>query len=182
MQNVQKLSRYVRAICKLFFIIIPLITCYAWLIGGTDYDFISKANFVTFSIDTSPYTTQPLTYDTKIYLCIITLLKDCIYLYALMILMHLFKNYERCEIFSLENVKYYQKLSYSVFYWILGETLYNTLSAVILTLNNGKGVHSISFEFDSSQITALVLGLVVLIISHVMKEGYLLSDENQLTI
>lgn len=182
MQNVQKLSRFIRIIFQICMVIIPLFTCFFWLVRGTPYDFLSASGMVSFSSDVSLYTTLPLTYGTKMVLCMIDLCTDCIYLYALMVLIHLFRNYERCDIFSLNNVILYRKLSYSVFYWIVGSFIQNTLFSVIVSFHNPAGQRVIDFGIDDSQVTALVFGVVILIISYVMKEGYLLADENKNTI
>lgn len=182
MQHVQKLSRFIRIIFQIFLIVIPLFSCFFWLVCGTPYDFLSASGIVSFSSDVSSYTTQPLTYGTKIVLCIIDLFTDCIYLYALMVLIHLFRNYERCEIFSLNNVICYRKLSYCVFYWIAGSFIQNTLFSVIVSFHNPVGQRVVNFGVSDSQVTAFVFGLVILIISYVMKEGYLLADENKNTI
>lgn len=182
MQHVQKLSRFIRIIFQIFLVAIPLFTCFFWLVSGTPYDFVSASGIVSFSSDVSAYATHPLTYGTKIVLCLIDLLTDCIYLYALMVLIHLFRNYERCEIFSLDNVICYRKLSYSVFYWILGSLIQNTLFSVIASFHNPVGQRVVNFGLNDSQVTAFIFGLVILIISYVMKEGYLLADENKNTI
>lgn len=67
-----------------------------------------------------------------------------IIMYALTLLIRLFKNYERDEIFSLENANYYQKLGYSLFYWVGGSLIYGAATSVILSFNNTPGKRMLS--------------------------------------
>ncbi|MCE0495072.1 DUF2975 domain-containing protein [Vibrio salinus] len=180
--HISKLSRFVRIIFQVLFIVIPLTTCYAWMVSKTPYDFISSSGFFTVDIETAPYTTLPISYTTRILAALADLLKDAIVMYSLAVLIHLFRNYERCEIFIRDNVKCYQKLSYSIFYWVIGDIINGVLMSVILSFNNPVGKRVCEMQVQDTDILMFVLGCICLIISWVMKEGYALANENAYTV
>lgn len=128
------------------------------------------------------FTQQPLNATTRLLMVFISLLLCSIPMYALNILTQLFRNYERNDVFSLENVQCYQKLGYSLFSWVGGSIVYSALSSVILSFNNPPGKRILQISFEGMDFLALVLGFIILIISWVMKEGYMLADENSHTI
>ncbi|MEZ8573404.1 DUF2975 domain-containing protein [Vibrio splendidus] len=182
MSNIQKQSRRVRMLLQSLFVLTPIMVCYFWLTVETPYDFISSTGIFYLTYDIGNYTILPLTMATRIVAAFTSLLMSSILMYALMVLIRLFRNYERGEIFSLENAMSYQKLGYSLFYWVLGSVIYGSLMSVILSFNNPPGERIFEISFVGMDFLTLILGIIILIISWVMKEGYILADEHSQTI
>ncbi|MEZ8786445.1 DUF2975 domain-containing protein [Vibrio splendidus] len=182
MSNIQKQSRRVRMLLQSLFVLTPIMVCYFWLTVETPYDFISSTGIFYLTYDIGNYTMLPLTMTTRIVAAFTSLLMSSILMYALMVLIRLFRNYERGEIFSLENAMSYQKLGYSLFYWVLGSVIYGSLMSVILSFNNPPGERIFEISFVGMDFLTLILGIIILIISWVMKEGYILADEHSQTI
>lgn len=182
MSNIQKQSRRVRMLCQSLFVLTPIMVCYFWLTVETPYDFISATGIFYLTYDIGYFTMLPLTMTTRIVAAFTSLLMSSILMYALMVLIRLFRNYERGEIFSLENAMSYQKLGYSLFYWVLGSVIYGSLMSVILSFNNPPGERIFEISFVGMDFLTLILGIIILIISWVMKEGYILADEHSQTI
>ncbi|MEZ8107476.1 DUF2975 domain-containing protein [Vibrio splendidus] len=182
MSNIQKQSRRVRMLLQSLFVLTPIMVCYFWLTVETPYDFISSTGIFYLTYDIGNYTMLPLTMATRIVAAFTSLLMSSILMYALMVLIRLFRNYERGEIFSLENAMSYQKLGYSLFYWVLGSVIYGSLMSVILSFNNPPGERIFEISFVGMDLLTLILGIIILIISWVMKEGYILADEHSQTI
>ncbi|MEZ8610212.1 DUF2975 domain-containing protein [Vibrio sp. 10N.222.51.C8] len=182
MSNIQKQSRRVRMLLQSLFVLTPIMVCYFWLTVETPYDFISSTGIFYLTYDIGNYTMLPLTMTTRIVTAFTSLLMSSILMYALMVLIRLFRNYERGEIFSLENAMSYQKLGYSLFYWVLGSVIYGSLMSVILSFNNPPGERIFEISFVGMDFLTLILGIIILIISWVMKEGYILADEHSQTI
>ncbi|MEL0607592.1 DUF2975 domain-containing protein [Vibrio echinoideorum] len=182
MSNIQKQSRRVRMLLQSLFVLTPIMVCYFWLTVETPYDFISATGIFYLTYDIGYFTMLPLTMTTRIVAAFTSLLMSCILMYALMVLIRLFRNYERGEIFSLENAMSYQKLGYSLFYWVLGSVIYGSLMSVILSFNNPPGERIFEISFVGMDFLTLILGIIILIISWVMKEGYILADEHSQTI
>ena len=182
MSNIQKQSRRVRMLLQSLFVLTPIMVCYFWLTVETSYDFISATGIFYLTYDIGYFTMLPLTMTTRIVAAFTSLAMSSILMYALMVLIRLFRNYERGEIFSLENAMSYQKLGYSLFYWVLGSVIYGSLMSVILSFNNPPGERIFEISFVGMDFLTLILGIIILIISWVMKEGYILADEHSQTI
>ncbi|PTO71086.1 DUF2975 domain-containing protein [Vibrio splendidus] len=180
MSNIQKQSRRVRLLLQSFLALTPIMVCYFWLTIETPYDFISATGLYYY--DLGHLTMLPLSMTTRTVAAFTSLAMSSILMYALMVLIRLFRNYERGEIFSLENAMSYQKLGYSLFYWVLGSVIYSSLMSVILSFNNPPGERILGISFVGMDFLTLILGIIILIISWVMKEGYILADEHSQTI
>ncbi len=182
MSKIQKQSRRARIFFQSLFIFTPIAVCYYWLTVETSYDFLTSWGIIQLSHDIDSYTQLPLTLTTRILATIASLLLCSITMYALKVLINLFRSYERNEIFTLDNVMRYQKLGYSLFYWVGASIVYGALMSVILSFNNPPGERMLAVGFEGLDFLTLVLGFIILIISWVMKEGYILADENCHTI
>ncbi|MEZ8825096.1 DUF2975 domain-containing protein [Vibrio amylolyticus] len=178
MSKIQIQSRRVRILCQSLLVITPIMVCYYWLTVNTPYDFLTSLGIIHFSYEID----SPLTLSTRVLAVIASLLLSSIIMYALTVLIRLFRNYENGEVFSLANVKSYQRLGYCLFYWVGGSVLYGALMSVILSFNNPPGERIFTVSFVGMDVLTLILGFIVLIISWVMKEGYILADENSHTI
>ena len=182
MSKIQKQSRRARIFFQSLFVLTPIAVCYYWLTVETSYDFLTSFGVIQLSHNIDSYTQLPLTLTTRILATIASLFLCSIIMYALKVLINLFRSYERNEIFSLDNVMSYQKLGYSLFYWVGASVVYGALMSVILSFNNPPGDRMLAIGFVGVDFLTLVLGFIILIISWVMKEGYFLADENSHTI
>lgn len=138
MSNIQKQSRRIRILFQFFLFLTPIAILYYWLTVETQYDFLTSFGVIQATTDMGSYTQLPLTLTTRVLATAASLLLCSIIMYALKVLIQLFRNYERNEIFSLENAVRYQQLSYSLFYWVGGSVVYGTVMSVILSFNNPK--------------------------------------------
>ncbi|QFI38522.1 DUF2975 domain-containing protein [Moritella marina ATCC 15381] len=182
MSKIQTQSRRARIFFQSLFIFTPIAVCYYWLTVETSYDFLTSWGIIQLSHDIDSYTQLPLTLTTRILATIASLFLCSIIMYALKVLINLFRSYERNEIFTLDNVMCYQKLGYSLFYWVAASVVYGALMSVILSFNNPPGERMLAIGFEGLDFLTLVLGFIILIISWVMKEGYILADESSHTV
>ncbi|GAA5646121.1 DUF2975 domain-containing protein [Vibrio proteolyticus] len=182
MNKIQTQSRRIRQFFQFFLIVTPIAVCYYWLTVGTTYDVLTRFGIVELSYDFSEYTQQPLTAMTRLFAAGASLLLCAILMYALSVLIRLFRNYEHHEIFTLDNAICYQKLGRCLFYWVGGSIIHGALISVILSFNNPPGERMVTLSFQGLDFLTLVLGVIILIISWVMREGHDLADESRLTI
>lgn len=183
MSNIQKQSKRARLLFQLFFVLTPILVCYFWLTIDTPYDYLTNTGIVQTSYDDIHNITQvPLTLTTRLIATLASLIYCSIIMYALTKLIKLFRNYENNNIFTLENATIYQKLGYSIFYWVGGSIFYQPIMTLILSFNNPPGQRMIAISFFGIDFITIIMGLIVLIISWVMKEAYILADEQNLTI
>lgn len=182
MSKIQQQSRRVKILFQLFFILTPILVCFFWLTVETPYDFLRHTGIVQTSFNINQLTETPLTLTTRLFAILTSLIYCSIIMYALKILIQLFGNYENKHIFTLENARCYQKLGYSVFYWVGGSIFYQPLMTLILTFNNPPHHRMIMISFQGIDFLTLLIGTIIVIISWVMKEGYHLADEQNYTI
>ncbi|KLV05549.1 membrane protein [Photobacterium aquae] len=180
MSNIQKQSRRVRIIFQCLLIFTPIVVCYYWITINTPYD--TLLNTIQFSSKITDYTQQPLSTMTRVWAGAASLLLSGVIMYALIILIRLFRNYEQNNIFTIDNVGYYKKLGFCVFYWVGGSFLYTSVISIILSFNNPPGERLFVIGFTWIDMITLLLGGVIVLISWVMKEGCAIADENSRTI
>ncbi|WP_373054839.1 DUF2975 domain-containing protein [Vibrio salinus] len=160
----------------------PILVCAFWLTIETSYDFLAQLGIFLSGDELKTYTQLPLTMTSRILAMVVSLLLSGVFMYALKVLIRIFRNYENRVIFSLDNAICYHRLGYCIFYWALGSIVYHSLMSVILSFNNPPGSRVLTVTFGDMDFLTLVFGCIVLIISWVMKEGYLLAEENSHTI
>ncbi|WP_417783132.1 DUF2975 domain-containing protein [Terasakiella pusilla] len=182
MTKIQKTSRLVRKALQTVIILLPVFVCYYWLTLNTSTDILNLTQLIDLDMDISALTQAPLTFETRLLALLASLGLSAILLYALVLLVRLFKNYEQQEIFNFENALLYTKLARSIFYWVVGNFIYTGVLSVILSFNNPPGERVLQLTFTGVDIMTLFLGVVVLVISWVMKEGYEISQEHSHTI
>lgn len=182
MTKIQKTSRLVRATLQAVIVLLPLSVCYYWLSVNTPYDVLSLSGIIELDMDVKALTQSPLTLETRLLALLASLGLSTILIYALVLLVRLFKNYEQQEIFNFENTVLYTKLARSIFYWVIGNFIYTGALSVILSFNNPPGERMLQLSFTGVDVMTLFLGVVVVVISWVMKEGYDISEEHSQTI
>lgn len=182
MSKIQQQSRRVRILLQILLILTPILVCYFWLTIETPYDFLRNTGIVQTSFDLNHLTLVPLTLSTRLLAMLTSMIYCSIIMYALKILIQLFRNYENKQIFSLENATCYQKLGYSVFYWVGGSFIYQAIMTLVLSFNNPPNQRIIAISFEGIDFLTLLMGIIIVIISWIMKEGYLLADEQNYTI
>jgi hypothetical protein len=92
-------------------------------------------------------------------------------------LMRLFQLYAKSIIFSYQNVLFIRKAGYMLLLQVMATMCVQPLLTIILTLNAGKGEHIITIGFSGDELSTLVVGGIVVLISWIMEEGRKLGDE-----
>jgi len=182
MLKIQTYSRRVRIILQFLFVCIPIATFYYWFTVNTDYDFLSQLVFLGPNHNIETFTKEQLTDATRFWAFLASILPCSILMYALRLLIALFRRYEQADILSVSTVSYYQKLGYVFFYWAMALFFYRGLISVALSFNNPPGERILVLSFGGIDLMIILCGFVVLIISWVMKEAQKIADEHMHTI
>ncbi|NVK17341.1 MAG: DUF2975 domain-containing protein [Methylocystaceae bacterium] len=182
MTKIQKISRLARLCFQGLIVLLPLCVCYYWLTINTAYDYLGLYGIIDLDLDVAGLTQVPLSVTTRFLALGVSLTLCAILMQALTLLVRLFKNYERQDIFSYENAVLYTQLGRIIFYWVIGSFIYNAVLSVILSFNNSPGERVLELTFTGVDVMTLVLGVIVLVISWVMKEAYEISEEHRQTI
>lgn len=92
----------------------------------------------------------------------------------------LFRLYEKGIIFELQNVECFKKLSYLLIATPFVEFLMGVLLSLALSYNDGDW--NMSFSIDDSDITMMIIGFIVRVITVVMEKAAYLQEESELTV
>lgn len=178
MNKIKSISVKLRIAFQIAFVIIPVINIMVWMFYESLPTSISTT-LLPYSLNLNQIHINPL---TKTLACLATMLQISIILYALGLLIKLFRNYEQNQIFTLTNVKYYRRLGYAVFSWVVCNKLVEAMISVILTFQNPVGHRMIAVKFTGVDLVALAMSSLIILIAWIMNEGHELQEEQALTI
>ncbi|ACI23127.1 DUF2975 domain-containing protein [Coxiella burnetii] len=80
----------------------------------------------------------------------------------------------------MENVKYYRQLGYTFFLWIVGRWVYHLV--IFYFFSPPDKVLLIFVFINLTNIISFFIGAIIILISWIMKEGYLLKEDYDFTI
>lgn len=170
MNKIHKASYIFRIFFQIMFYLAPVICALFWMF----YNNFMKLGLVHMPVPGNLISLTPL---TSLIAFFVSLLPLSIAMYGLYQLINLFRNYEIYKIFAIENVKYFRRLGYTLFAWVVVGLFYDALLSMALTLNNAPGKHLIAVSISGVDLTTLLIGGIILIIAWVMSEGHKLAEE-----
>jgi hypothetical protein len=160
-----------------FFNDLPVIT----RSGGLPPTIVIPRLFVRVSGLSPQIVSQNLSVKFRSIAFIVSLIPMSIDITALLTLVKLFKLYENGKIFTIANVKCFRRLGYILIIWAFASVLYDMIISGILTHIPIKWFF-FGISLRSADLTTLIIGGIVLLISWVMNEGCKLEEEQALTI
>lgn len=111
-----------------------------------------------------------------------TMIPGAAIMYAYHSLSRLFTLYSRGEIFEKSNVGCYRGVAWAIIAHYLLVIPGGTLTTLIMTLNNPEGERIIQVSVDDSNLSMMVVGIMILLIARIMDEGRKLKEEQALTV
>ena len=103
-------------------------------------------------------------------------------MYVFSRLSRLFDLYARGEFFGPGNVAYYRSIGYGLIIQQALSLPEGGLLALALTWNNPVGERIFTLGVDDANVSLVVVGLMIILVSRIMDEGRKMSEEQQLTI
>ncbi|AQS36415.1 Protein of unknown function (DUF2975) [Shewanella psychrophila] len=182
MQKIQTYSHRIRLILQFLMVLLPIMNLCFWLSVQSENDFLVSMGIIQLGYDIASFTQEPLTMSTRLWAFLASMLPCGILVYALGILVKLFKSYEKAEVFTVNTAKYFQKLGFVFFYWAIGSFVYSGLISVELSFNNPPSERMLALSFVGLDAMSILCGFIVLTIAWVMKEAQQITDEHQHTI
>lgn len=177
MSEIELFSRKISRLFQLFFFSSPIFTIIFWL---------WPEQMLSFGINPFPIPSQEVTVTfnglSKLLGFGISLLPTMIVMILFYMLAKLFKNYQNGEVFSQNNISYYKKLGKYLFLLACVNFLCTGLMSVALTCQNLSGQRTLCLSIGMAQIFPILIGLVIIGISHVMNEAFRLDEEQKYTI
>lgn len=163
-------------------IIAPALNAFYWIHDG--FRIVSFRNtkwFLQFA--DAPFTSiDDLSPLLKFAGFLVDLIPYTFFLLSLLILMKLFKLYEKLEFFSKKNVRYIRQIGFILVLSQIVYPFYVALHSFILTLSSPPGQRVVILAYGPNQIKTLFLAFIIFLAAHVMEEGRYLHEENSATI
>ncbi|WP_316898039.1 DUF2975 domain-containing protein [Pseudodesulfovibrio indicus] len=110
------------------------------------------------------------------------LLPGAAIMYVYLVLSRLFTLYAHGVFFGKGNVSCYRAIAYGL---IAQQFLFmaeEALQTLLLTIRNPEGERLISVGFDDANVSLLIVGLMIILISRIMDEGRKIQEEQSLTV
>jgi hypothetical protein len=149
--------------------------------GGLPPTIVMPRLFVRVSGLSPIIVSQDLSMKFRFTAFIVSLIPMSIDIAGLLTLVKLFKLYEKGKIFTIDNVKCFRRLGYILIIWAFASVLYDMIISGVLTHTQIKPL-LFGMSLRSADLTTLIIGGIVLVISWVMNEGCKLEEEHALTI
>ncbi len=176
--KIQKVSKVLRAVLTVILVLLPVVSFVCWINFNNIPPHIDMLN-----LRALPFVTpQSLSLHSRLLCFAASLIPLCVEMAGIVILIRLFRLYERMSIFNATNVACFRKLGKILLAQALAGVLYIPLLSLAITMDNPPGTRRIAIGIDSLDMTALVAGTMIIVISWVMEEGRKLEDEQLHTV
>lgn len=181
MEKIARISRVLKGLFSALVLLMPLL----WLLYWGFFNELLRLNFAGnlygVAVDKLPIR-APLSFWVRCLGFAVTLPGLAVELYALLKLRQLFSLYAGGRIFERENVGCIKALGFAL---LIGQAL-NPISqgliTVVLTFQNPPGQRMIQIGLSDANLTAIVCGLMIIVVAWIMDEGRKLQEEQALTI
>ena len=178
LEKIQKASRRFRIFFTIIMAITPIIPIAIILMINELPPGLKVQIFKNIAI----YGPDPLSLNIRLLASTASLIPSVVTVIGFFYLIKLFKYYENGKIFYQENVSCYRKIGYILIISMFAGIVNNSLMSMILSLNNPPGQRQLAIGLSSNDLTKLVIGLLIILISWIMDKGREIQDEQQYTI
>lgn len=180
-----KLSNRILVILRIILILIPLTIIFSWLVPTNNF---IKNTYLGTTIGNlikgdPNIEIAKFLWNNKAFGLLGSSVGVLPLLLGMILLLKLFKNYSKGEIFTRYNSKVYSKLGYlCILSSLIFQPLSQALLSVAVSINYMHGKRFIAISFDNTNLTAIVCGLFLIAIAYVMQIGHEINKEQELTI
>lgn len=183
MKKIQRVSKFFKWIFQLAFVLAPILLILFWIKFPSPVSNLAAEHgfFIRF-ISKGINIMHPISTTTKLLGFIIDLIPSTVNLCIFYFLIHLFKLFEKANIFSMDNVIYIKRIGYAILIGQLINPVYQLLISANLTWHNPPGHRMMSISLSGTNIGLILTALLIILISWIMAEGYKLKEEQEYTI
>jgi len=174
-RRIQRVSRHFRLLFTALIFCIPALDFLYWA-------FFNHLPNGFIELPAAVATNQTLPYSSLALAFCVSLIPVSVAMFGMVTLTKLFKLYENAIVFAAENVKYVRRLGYILIYWVIASAIFTTLISIVISFANPPGQRMMVAEFQISDLSTLLIGAIVILISWIMEEGRKLEDETAHTI
>jgi hypothetical protein len=174
-ERIQRVSKKLHYLLLIILWIMPAVTALVWL-------FINRLPETMYRNMLPYFVSVPLPASARLMGFAVVMIPTGVAMFGLFYVMKLFQLYEQGQIFQLANVRCFRNLSRVLIWWFIAGIIHKSLLSVALTLHNPPGQRMLTLELGSPDLTALLVGVILAVISWVMEEGRKLQEDQDLTI
>lgn len=177
--RIQRISKRFRYLFTVLIFFIPLADFLFWLSFNYMPDsFLTPDGFLAGLPATAD---QDLSLLFLAFGFLISLIPVTVATYGMLTLSRLFRLYENAIVFTRDNVRLIRKLGYVIIAWVAANQLFTPLISAVITHGN-PGLPTITVSLNISDLSTLIMGSIVVLISWVMDEGRKLENEQMHTV
>lgn len=173
MKKINKVSYKFSFLFKLFLVLYPILGILSWY-GVMDFFAIVK---LPLNVDINA-----LRPSLKIYACLVDMIPTFFVVASFYYLSKLFKLYSKNIIFSPQNVLYIRKIGYMFILRFIASFIVQPVLSIILTCDAPIGNRLAVISFDNHDLSTIVIGGIIILVSWIMDEGRKLEEDRTLTI
>jgi hypothetical protein len=194
MEDIKKVSSYVVVACNILLVIIPLGLFAFWFLNSAEFLHAYLKNGVEGSglQLIHQYVGPNIILEgsasdlwfVQRFAGLGSGIVGCVALYAsVLCLRKIFINYVNTQFFTVENAEYYRRIgTLLLFDALIAKPVSGMMFVAAATISNSVGNRILQISFGSPNLQALFCGVVVIIVSWVMREAAGLKDDQDHTI
>lgn len=171
-------SRILRGACVIGFVAIPLLLGAIWILGSEKFLLSGEPSFylVPHGVGFEAGLLDPM---LRLIGFAISMISGGLTMWALWHLAKLFGCFARLQFFTSDSVRSFRVFATAVLLTGIARPLSGGLMSLATTIGNAPGNRYLTLTAGNSELTAVFLGLVLLVVALVMEQGQQISEENQ---
>ncbi|MCB1684687.1 MAG: DUF2975 domain-containing protein [Pseudomonadales bacterium] len=171
-------SRVLRGVCAIGFALVPLLLGGMWFLGSEAFLLSGEAAYYLVPHGVG-FEVGRLTPALRLAGFMISMIPGGLTMWALWHLAKLFGCFSRLQFFTSDSVRSFRVFATAVLLTGVARPLAGGLMSMATTFGNAPGNRYLSFTAGNSELTAVFLGFVLLVVALVMEQGQRISEENQ---
>lgn len=124
----------------------------------------------------------PLTPSIRLLSCAVSALPVAVFIAAGIIFIKLFTLYGKGVVFEKENVRCYRNLGIIMLIKAATGVVSRSLLSVTLTIQMGEGHRMLTVGFGSDDVSDIIIGILIILVSWIMEEARIIKEEADLTV
>ena len=161
-------------ICTVLIFLVPIISALFWIYFNKFYPIMRALGIEIYLLSVLQ---QDLSAMARFLGFIVSLLPNIVTIYGIIKLRRLFSLYEKGIIFSKDNVKCFRGIGWALIGLVIANKISMPFLMVVFTSANPPGPRTIALAVNGEDLTTLVLGMAVLLISWAMDEGRRIKED-----
>lgn len=169
--RIRRVSKLLRGACDAYLLLRPLLAVGIWL------------NLESVMRSVGPFANLPMRMEfigpvNVILGFLVTCIPMGLMMYGVWRLRQLFSLYSTGALFSLASARHLHVFASMLLVTVLTSPVIDILLSLVLTMNYPAGERAISINLGSNDLSMLFIAGVMFAIAWIMREGYLLAEEN----